>query len=70
MLFKVLSHLVSMSLQKFVILANSHAFTQSFKTSTEIIRSAEKQTTLKRLCKFLQTFLKANENCEHVHVFF
>ena len=53
MLFKSLSHLLSMTLQKYVILATSLTNTSGINRSTEIVATTGAQDTLKKLCRFL-----------------
>lgn len=57
MLFKVVTHLLWMSLQKFVIIALSNTVQTGMKGSTEIVPMTHKQDSLKKLCKFLQQSL-------------
>lgn len=70
MLFKVMSHLLSIAIAKFVIVALSNTVAAGMKGSTEVVPDTHKQDSLKKLCKFWKTNLMESEGCEFVSVFF
>jgi hypothetical protein len=59
MLFKSTTHLLWMSIQKFIILATSQTITSGLKPTLDFIANTVKQNTLKKLNRFLQENIKA-----------